>query len=265
MTVLSDYAGRYRCLLMERDDDGVLIVRLHTEGGPFAFDEPTHHVLGEAFDAICDDPGNQVVVLTGTGDAFCTGADGASFAGARAAGPDALWVRLRRDGDRMLRSFVDIGVPVISVINGPVAAHSELPLLADVVLAADDVSFSDPNHYLGGLPPGDGMHIVWTQLVGLNRARYFLMTGQHIKADEALQLGLVAELLPRPALLPRALEIARTWAALPEWTRRNTRAVLNQPWRKALAAELYSGLTMEAMASLSQRPAALDRPAGQRD
>jgi enoyl-CoA hydratase/carnithine racemase len=201
VTELSDYGKRYRCLRMEREH-GVLVVRLHTDGAPFVFDEPTHHQLGEAFDAISDDQGNKVVVLTGTGDQFCAGADAASFAAARAAGQDAYWMRLRRDGDRMLRAFVDIEVPVIAVVNGPVAAHSELPLLADVVLAAGDAYFQDGTHFLGGLPPGDGMHIVWTALIGINRARYFLMTGQRITADEALRLGLVGEVWPRPRLLP---------------------------------------------------------------
>ena len=74
-------------------------------------------------------------------------------------------------------NFLNIEVPVISAVNGPAWRHSELPLLADIVLAADTAQFQDSAHFTGGLVPGDGMHIVYPLLLGVNRARYFLLTG----------------------------------------------------------------------------------------
>jgi len=63
--------------------------------------------------------------------------------------------------------------------------------------------------------PGDGMHIIYPLLLGLNRGRYFLLTGQTLNARQALDLGLVSEVLPRPQLLARAWELAEQLAQRP--------------------------------------------------
>jgi enoyl-CoA hydratase/carnithine racemase len=90
MSQLADYRDRYPCLRMSRED-GVLHVALHTGGGSFAFDETTHHDLGAAFDQIGADPGNRVIILTGTGDRFCADFDYGSAPGnSPASGPPCL-------------------------------------------------------------------------------------------------------------------------------------------------------------------------------
>ena len=63
---------------------------------------------------------------------------------------------------------------------------------------------------MSGLVPGDGMHVVYPLMLGLNRDRYFLLTGQRIEAQEAKTLRLVNEVLPQAELLPRAWELAET-------------------------------------------------------
>ncbi|MGW7572123.1 enoyl-CoA hydratase/isomerase family protein [Streptomyces tendae] len=257
MTRLQDYQHAYRCMHMSRED-GVLLLRLHTDEGPFVFDEETHHAFGAAFTDIADDTGNRVVVLTGTGDRFCADFDQGSFRAARGGDPVAYWTRIRRDGYRMLQTFADIEVPVIAAVNGPAVTHSELPMLADVVLASETACFRDATHFIAGIPPGDGMNVVWEALLGPNRARYFLMTGQTLSAHEAQTLGAVAEVLPRQDLLGRAMELARGWAALPLLTLQGTRTVLNTGWRRRLAGELHASLTYEALADLHRAP----HPAG---
>ena len=69
-------------------------------------------------------------------------------------------------------------MPIISAINGPAWRHSEIPLLSDIVLAADTAAFQDSAHFMSNMVPGDGMHVVYPMLLGFNRARYFLLTGQ---------------------------------------------------------------------------------------
>ena len=139
-------------------------------------------------------------------------------------------------------------MPVISAINGPVVTHSETPLLADVVLAAETTVFQDATHFLHGLPPGDGMHTIWTTLLGLNRGRHFLLTGRVLTAREALEYGVVGEVLPREDLLPRAWELATTWASFSPATLRGTRAAVTAEWRRLLHEQLHTGLTHEAFA-----------------
>src|SRR5207245_10440162 len=98
--------------------------------------------------------------------------------------------------------------PVISAINGPAWRHSEIPVLCDILLAAETAQFQVSAHFTSDVVPGDGMHIVYPLLLGMNRGRYFLLTGQTLDAAEALRLGLVAEVLPADKLLARAWELA---------------------------------------------------------
>ena len=61
-------------------------------------------------------------------------------------------------------------------------------LLCDIVLASDDAVFQDAPHYPEGLVPGDGVHVLWPLLLGMNRGRYFLLTGEKLSAKQALCL-----------------------------------------------------------------------------
>ena len=106
-------------------------------------------------------------------------------------------------------NLLDIEVPVIAAVNGPVNIHAEIAVLSDIVLAADHAAFADAPHFPNGLVPGDGVHVIWPYLLGRNRGRYFLLTGQRLSAQEALQLGVVSEVMPASRLLPRARELAR--------------------------------------------------------
>lgn len=249
MTKLADYEDRYPNIRFERRD-GVLQMTLHNEEGEFVVTESSLRDLSLAFVDVGADHDNRVVILTGTGKNFATKFDYASFI--ENMRPDVFdyWMRIRTDGVRLLQAFLDIEVPVISAINGPVVTHSETPLLADIVLASDSAVFQDATHFLNGLPPGDGMHTVWTTLLGLNRGRHFLLTGRVLTAIEALDYGVVGEVLPPEELLPRAWELATTWSQLPTATLRSTRAAITLEWRRLLASQLHTGLTHEAFAGV---------------
>jgi enoyl-CoA hydratase/carnithine racemase len=247
VSALADYQGKYPNIAFERRD-GVLQITLHQDGGEFVVSETALRDLGKAFVDVAEDPANRVVILTGTGDRFATRFDYGSFIETMKPDIYEYWIRTRTDGVRLLQAFLDIEVPVISAINGPVVTHSETPLLADVVLATQDTVFQDATHFVNGLPPGDGMHVVWTTLLGLNRGRHFLLTGRVLSAREALELGVVGEVLPRAELLPRAWELATRWASNSSATLRGTRAVLTSEWRRLISDQLHTGLTHEALA-----------------
>lgn len=152
---------------------------------------------------------------------------------------------------RLMTRLLDIEVPMIAVVNGPAKRHSELALLCDIVLAADDATFEDTAHFhLGGHVPGDGINVIYTMLLGINRARYFMLTGQVLSAREAKDLGLVAELMPRDKLLPRAWELARQLAQKPDLLLRYSRIVLTDPLKKAMEEGTQYYVAMEALATL---------------
>ena len=193
-----------------------------------------------------------VVIMTGTGEAF---------SGPRAT-PDrrmrrtaSAWDRTYWEGKHLLLNLLDIEVPMISAINGPALRHSEIPLLCDIVLATDTVQFQDSAHFNSEVVPGDGMHIVYPLLLGMNRGRYFLMTGQTLNAAEALRLGLIAEVLPADELLPRAWDLARDLASKPTLLLRYTRLLFTEYLRRQMHDLLGYGLAMESLA-LFEKPEA---------
>lgn len=259
MTSLKDYENKYEFIEFQRRE-GVLEMRLHYQGGPFVLTETAHHDFGFVFADIGDDPETRVVILTGTGDRYCTEFDYGSFI--RLMDPDVheYWAKIRTDGQRMLAAFADIPIPVIAAINGPVFTHSELPLLADVVLADSNVAFRDGTHAVAGLPPGDGMQTIWTTLLGPNRGRYFLLTGQRISAKQALDLGVVSEVLPPADLLPRAWEIATELAQWPRVALAGTKSVLMHEWKRLLLQQVHAGITYETAAAISFPPMQIPDP-----
>ena len=145
--------------------------------------------------------------------------------------------------------MLNIEVPIIAAINGPALRHSELPLMSDIVLAAPHTTFQDSGHFMSGLTPGDGMHIIYPLLLGLNRGRYFLLTGQMLDAAKAQEFGLVAEVLPADQLLPRAWELARDLARQPRLVLRYSRVLLTQKLKGELHDLLGYGLALEGLGS----------------
>jgi enoyl-CoA hydratase/carnithine racemase len=239
------YFDRYETLAFERSENGILLVRLHSDGGPVAYRAAHHRDWAHAFLDIAADRGNRVVILTGTGDAFID-----ASAWERPIDSPAAWDEIYWEAKRVLQTLLEIEVPVIGAVNGPATIHAELALLSDITLASETAVFQDAAHIPGGAVPGDGVHIVWQELLGSNRGRYFLLTGQRLTAREALALGVVNEVLPRERLLPRALELAGQLAALPTLTLRYTRVAFTQRWKRLMQENLGYGLALEGLSIL---------------
>jgi len=257
MTRFEQYAGKYDTIRMERRD-GILQITFHTDGDSLQWSSRPHHEFPEAFREIGSDPDNKVVIMTGTG---------ADFSGPQATPDDEHlkrcmrmtpreWDQDWRECKRMLMNLLDIDVPVISAINGPVRRHSEIPLLSDIVLAAEEATFQDSAHFPCGLTPGDGVHIIYPLLLGLNRGRYFLLTGQTLDARKAQELGLVAEVLPRAELLPRAWALAEQLATRPPLVLRYSRILLVQELKRRMHDLLGYGFALEGLGVLdaSEKP-----------
>jgi len=247
---LSDYQDKYHCIRFARSG-GVLEMTMHTRGGPALWGtslNSLHAELGHAFRDIALDRDNKVVILTGTGDTFCAGMD------REEPYPEAslahMWPRIHDEGLALLNGLLAVPVPMIAAVNGPAVIHAELAVLCDIVLAAEHTEFADLAHVPGGAVPGDGVHTVWPMLLGPNRGRYFLLTGERIGAAEALRLGVVGEVLAADALLPRARELAARLDRLPALTLRHTRAVLTRDLRRRMLDELGYGLAHEGLAML---------------
>ena len=251
MSAFEHYSSRYRNIAFERRS-GVVQARLHNAGGPLQWGSDAgcvHAQLSEALHDLGRDPDLRVLILTGTGPVFCTELNPAE--NSREPMTATRWSRLLREGRELLQRFLELEVPVIASVNGPVYIHSELPVLADIVLAASTAEFADRAHFVYGVVPGDGVHTVWPLLLGMNRGRHFLLTGQAIDAAEAQRLGVVAEVLAPEALETRAWEIAVGLEQKPLLALRNTKLALTRRLRRELDADIDLGLALEGLSLIS--------------
>jgi len=245
-TVFETYRDRFPNMKLERRG-GVLQVTLHTDGGPFVISDAAHRDLGPGFAAISADRANKVLILTGTGDVFCTAAqsdDPSTFTTVR--GLDRLF---NEAVDRDM-AMINVPIPVIAAVNGPAHVHADLAIAADIVLASDTTEFKD--FHLPVIPTGGVAQVLWQEVLGTVSGNYFLLTGQVLDAQSALAKGVVAEVVPPDRLLARAWEHAERLVGLPELTLRYTRAAVTQRVRRRLLAEAPQGYAMISLAALER-------------
>ena len=245
MSRLDAYRDSFPNARLTRSKAGVLEVVLHTDGSTLIFNGHTHEQFVDLFHAIGSDPENRVVILTGSGDAFMEtiSPDGFEFFTPR--GYDKIY----REGKKVLMNILDIEVPLIAAINGPVRLHSEYVLLADIVLASPSTVFQDRPHFEFGIVPGDGVHLLWQEVIGTVRGRYFILTRQELDAQTAKEWGAVNEIVPADKLLARAREIAEGLAKLPPLTTRYTRVALTQKLRRIVDEGVGYGLALEGISA----------------
>ena len=239
------YFDRYPTIQFERNEKGILLMRLHSNGGPVVYSSQHHADWCSAFYEVGADRSNKVVILTGTGNEFIH-----QFGWDKPMNSAADWDPIYWEGKRLLRNLLDIEVPVIGAVNGPASIHAELAVLSDITLATDTSFFQDFPHISFSAVPGDGVHIVWQELLGTNRGRYFLLTSQILSAQEALNLGVINEILPQDQLLPRAYELAHKLASLSPLTLRYTRVAMTQRLKRLIDENLGYGLALEGLAML---------------
>lgn len=239
-----DYRDQYESIRLERDESGILQVTLHTDGGPWEMSRLSHDELADAFREISLDNGNEVVILTGTGDSF----SGPPSSPITHRTDTATWEWRRYEGWALMENYMSIRVPVIGAINGPAYRQAQLPLLADIVLAADTAVFQDSAHFTNNVVPGDGINIAMLAVLGLNRGRYFLLTGQVLTAEEAKSMGLVSEVLPPDLLVDRAWEHARQLLEKTPLVRRYTRILMQHELKRLLHDAFGYGLALEGLA-----------------
>lgn len=250
MTRFQDYSEQYPSIRMERRD-GILLLQFHSDGGPLRWGHTggPHSQFAHAFGDISRDPENRVVIMTGTGDQF-SGPAASKDTFPRGSARD--WDVILRNGMQLIMNLLNVEAPVISCINGPALRHAEIPLLADIVLAADDAVVQDSAHFVNRTTPGDGVNLFFPLLMGWNRGRYFLLTGQTLTARELKELGLVNEVWPRERLLPRAWELAEQLIQQNPLVLRYTRLMLTQPLKKLVLDNLGYGLALEALAAVDE-------------
>ena len=245
MSRFDTYRDSFPNARLTRSKTGVLEVVLHTDGGTLVFNGHTHEQFVDLFHAIGSDADNRVVILTGSGGAFMETISPEGFDFFTPQGYDKIY----REGKKVLMNILDIEVPLIAAVNGPARLHSEYILLADIVLATPSTVFQDKPHFEFGIVPGDGVHLLWQEVIGTVRGRYFILTRQELDAETAKEWGAVNEIVAADKLLPRAREIAEGLAKLSSLTTKYTRIALTQKLRRIIDEGVTLGLALEGISA----------------
>jgi enoyl-CoA hydratase len=169
----------------------------------------------------------RAVVLTGAGRAFCAGLDLRGYGTAPGnAGTDAARDRLANQEhmSRLVLGLRQLPQPVIAAVNGPAAGLGfALTLGCDIRFAAQEAVFRAAFINIGVSNCDMGTSWLLPRLIGASRSHEMMLTGRRVSAEEALRVGLVADVVPAPELLDRALEAASQIAALAPWGVRLTK------------------------------------------
>lgn len=212
----------YETILIEKRED-LAILTLNRPERLNAVNGAMHSELSTVFADVQADTDVRAAVLTGAGRGFCAGGD---FSGASMASKTGLTMmqEARLIVDRML----DLEKPLIAAVNGAaVGLGATIALCCDVVIAAENARFGDP-HVKMGITAGDGGAVIWPLLIGVNRAKYWLMTGDLMPANAAMDLGLVNRVVPEGQALAEAEALARRLAAGAPYAVQSTKVSVNK-------------------------------------
>ena len=243
---------------LERRPDGVILAQAHTLGGSVQLSVQNHCSLGLLFKAVGADPENEVMIFTGSGEDFMMEADPEGFQLEQQ--DNAYWAYeyAYKDGRNNVSSLVnDLEIPTIGIING-CGFHSEICLMCDLTLMAEDAVIYDLHYDIGSVP-GDGIHSCFEELLGVKRAAYALLTGEAIDAKTALEYGMVNEILPKDQLVERAYKIADHIMTQPRTTRRLTTQIVRRPWRQRISDDLDGGFGIQMFGHLAKDKAVHSR------
>ena len=200
-----DFA-KYERLRFERREHGVLLITMDRPDKYNAADEQMHGELARVWTDVSADPDTRVAVITGAGKAFSAGGDLAMVE--RMAGDHDRVAHMLSEMSDLVYNVINCEKPVVSAINGvAVGAGTVVGLMADISICALDAKLGD-GHVKLGVAAGDHAAIIWPLLVGMAKARYYLLTGEMIDGVEAERLGLVSKAVPREDVLPEALRVA---------------------------------------------------------
>ena len=251
----ADYSERFKDFYkMTRREDGVLLVEAHTNGGPVQLSVENHRSLGQMLKTVGADPENEILILTGSGDEFMMSSDPEGFALEEADMEYWAYEYAYKDGRINVSALVnDLEIPTIGLLNGP-GFHSEIVLMCDITLAAEGATIFDLHYDIGSVP-ADGIHNAFQELLGVKRAAYALLTGQAITAEQALEWGMVNEVVPRGALIARAYTIADHIMSQPRTTRRLTTQIVRRPWKQRVVNDLDGGFGIQMCGHIAKKKA----------
>jgi len=204
--------ANYTTIAVEKRADGVAVAVLNRPEKLNAVNAAMHRELAALPLDANRDGDVRVLVLTGAGRAFGAGGD---FSADRGEPLGGAYLNPLNEARLIVDNWLDLEKPVICAVNGyTLGLGATVALLADVVYAGKSGVLGD-THVNMGIGAGDGGGVLWPMLIGPSRAKYYLMTGEHIRAEDAAALGLVHAAVEDDELMPAALALAERLSSGP--------------------------------------------------
>jgi 2-(1,2-epoxy-1,2-dihydrophenyl)acetyl-CoA isomerase len=210
-------------------DGGVLTLTLNRPKRLNAMNNPLIEAMNRELARARDDAGIRAVLLTGTGRAFCAGADlvGGGPIDSRASAPPDLGADMERIFNPMIRAMRELPKPIVGAINGVAAGGgANLALACDIILAARSARFDQAFVRISLMPDLGGTWFL-PHTVGDARARALAMLGSSLLADEAERMGMVWQVMEDAALMGEATKLARRLAAGPTLSYASIKRAIN--------------------------------------
>jgi enoyl-CoA hydratase/carnithine racemase len=181
----------------------------------------------------------RAVIITGSTEIFCAGADISEIVGTKSA--EAAY-RHAREFQLLFDQVESLPQPVIAAVSGyALGGGCELALAADFRIASDTARFGLPEIKIGAFPGGGGTQRL-TRLIGVAKAKEMILTGDPISAQEALAIGLVMKVTSKEKCLEEANRLAAKLAALPRLALQASKMLIN----RSQEIDLATGLEFEA-------------------
>ena len=224
----------YQTLKTSLNKQGILQITLNR---PEKLNVLSNELLSELesiFKNAQQDPAVKALLLTGAGKAFCAGADITRLAEINAQDGNLF----AQQGQNTFRLLETLGKPSLAAINGyAMGGGCELAMAASLRIAATTAIFAQPEVKLGVIPGYGGTQRL-PRLVGKGRALEICLTGRSIKAEEALAIGLVTEVVPLDELISRAENILTGILAMAPFAIRKVLEVIDQGYDQPLEQAL---------------------------
>ncbi|MFD5090759.1 enoyl-CoA hydratase [Amycolatopsis thailandensis] len=221
--------SEYETITVERAGDRVALITLNRPKALNALNLRVMREVTEAAAGLGEDPEVGAIVLTGSAKAFAAGADikemqPQSFSDVYAADWFAGWDALSR-----------VRVPLIAAVSGyALGGGCELAMMCDVLIAAENAKFGQPEITLGVIPGMGGSQRL-TRAIGKAKAMDLCLTGRMIDAAEAERSGLVSRVVPTESLLDDALAVAGKIASMSRPAAMMVKEAVNQAFESGLA------------------------------
>jgi 2-(1,2-epoxy-1,2-dihydrophenyl)acetyl-CoA isomerase len=224
-----------------RVEDGVAWITLNRPDRLNAFAGTMRDDLHDAIDRAASSPDVRVLVITGAGRGFCTGADVEVMSDLLQRGDDAAFETLVQAGMRVIQRLRSVEQPVIAAVNGPAAgAGASLALACDFRVASERATIGITFNRIG-LHPDWGATYILPRLVGAGRAAELVMSGRMVEAREAEKIGLFERVVAEDWFEDEVKKLAKELAAKPplalRLAKRTLAASLDSDLDTTLAAE----------------------------